>query len=73
MGNYKFTITSDANGNKTLSKGDATIQTGVENVADDNADAPVEYYTLQGIRVANPSAGIYLRRQGTAVTKILVK
>ena len=73
VGNYKFTITSDANGNKTLSKGDATIQTGVENVADDNADAPVEYYTLQGIRVANPSAGIYLRRQGTAVTKILVK
>ena len=73
VGNYKFTITSDANGNKTLSKGDATIQTGVENVVDDNADAPVEYYTLQGIRVANPSAGIYLRRQGTAVTKVLVK
>lgn len=73
VGNYKFTITSDANGNKTLSKGEATIQTGVENVADDNADAPVEYYTLQGIRVANPSAGIYLRRQGTAVTKVLVK
>lgn len=73
VGNYKFTITSDANGNKTLSKGDATIQTGVENVADDNAEAPVEYYTLQGIRVMEPAAGIYLRRQGTAVTKILVK
>lgn len=73
VGNYKFTITSDANGNKTLSKGEATIQTGVENVADDNADAPVEYYTLQGIRVMEPSAGIYLRRQGTAVTKVLVK
>lgn len=73
VGNYKFTITSDANGNKTLSKGDATIQTGVENVADDNADAPVEYYTLQGIRVMEPAAGIYLRRQGSAVTKILVK
>lgn len=73
VGNYKFTITSDANGNKTLSKGAATIQTGVENVADDNADAPVEYYTLQGIRVMEPAAGIYLRRQGTAVTKILVK
>lgn len=73
VGNYKFTITSDANGNKTLSKGDATIQTSVENVADDNADAPVEYYTLQGIRVMEPAAGIYLRRQGTAVTKVLVK
>lgn len=73
VGNYKFTITSDANGNKTLSKGAATIQTGVENVADDNADAPVEYYTLQGIRVMEPAAGIYLRRQGSAVTKILVK
>ena len=38
MGNYKFTITSD-DGNKTSLRG-ATIRTGVENVADDNADAP---------------------------------
>ena len=45
---------------------------GVENVASD-ANAPVEYFNLQGIRVAQPEAGLYIRRQGSSVTKILVK
>lgn len=41
--------------------------------ATDNA-APVEYYNLQGMRVnGNLAPGIYIRRQGTAVTKVLVK
>lgn len=42
------------------------------NIVVDN-DAPVEYYNLQGVRVANPSAGIYIRRQGAAVTKVVVR
>lgn len=43
-------------------------------IADDNADAPIEYYDLQGRRVDHPAAGgIYIRRQGTAVAKVLVK
>lgn len=36
-------------------------------------DAPVEYFNLQGIRVENPSNGIFIRRQGNTVTKVLVK
>lgn len=36
------------------------------------SDSRVEYYTLQGIRVTNPTGGLYLRRQGTTVTKILL-
>lgn len=40
---------------------------------EDNSNAPVEYYNLQGIRVENPAAGIYVRRQGSNVTKVLVK
>ncbi len=36
-------------------------------------NAPVEYFNLQGIRVANPDNGIYIRRQGSKVTKVLVK
>lgn len=40
-------------------------------VAEDNA--PVEYYTLQGVRVAEPTPGLYIRRQGTKVTKVFVK
>ncbi|MDE6206726.1 MAG: DUF5017 domain-containing protein [Muribaculaceae bacterium] len=49
-----------------------SIYVGVENVASD-ANAPVEYFNLQGIRVAQPEAGLYIRRQGSSVTKILVK
>lgn len=33
-------------------------------------DAPCEYYNLQGLRVPHPSAGVYIRRQGSAVTKV---
>ncbi len=36
----------------------------------DNSDAPVEYYNLQGIRVDNPSNGIFIRRQGSKTTKV---
>ena len=36
-------------------------------------NAPVEYYNLQGIRVANPENGIFIRRQGNKATKVLVK
>lgn len=51
------------------------LPTGIDDInADNNADFPVEYYTLQGIRVDQPSAGtIVIRRQGTSVKKILVK
>ncbi|MCC8176962.1 MAG: glycosyl hydrolase 53 family protein [Bacteroidales bacterium] len=48
---------------------DAT-QTGIESIGSN--DAPVEYYNLQGIRVSHPSAGVYLMRQGTTVTKVLI-
>ncbi len=41
-------------------------------IADPAADsAPVEYYNLQGVRIDRPEApGIYLRRQGSATTKV---
>lgn len=42
-------------------------------VADDNANAPVEYYNLQGVRVENPANGIFVRRQGKAVSKVVIR
>lgn len=36
----------------------------------DNDNAPVEFYNLQGIRVENPSNGIFIRRQGDKTTKV---
>lgn len=46
---------------------------GIDNVAvDNNADAPVEYYGIDGTRVANPRSGnIYIRKQGTSVAKVV--
>lgn len=47
---------------------------GVETIGvDNNADAPVEYFNLQGMRVENPANGIYIRRQGTEVTKVVIR
>lgn len=48
-----------------------TAITDIEAEFDENA--PVEYFNLQGIRVDNPSNGLYIRRQGNKVEKILVK
>lgn len=47
---------------------------GVDNVAVDSENAPVEYYNLLGNRVTNPAKGqIIIKRQGSVVTKMIVK
>lgn len=48
-----------------------TAITDIEAEFDENA--LVEYFNLQGIRVDNPENGLYIRRQGNKVEKILVK
>lgn len=55
--------------------GDRKWVTGVNDITVDNAQAPVQYYNLQGIEVNedNLTPGIYIRRQGNAVGKVLVK
>lgn len=45
------------------------IQTGVENLEEETV-APVEFYNMQGVRVQNPSNGIFIRRQGDKVSKV---
>ena len=47
---------------------------GIENVLTEaDANAPVEYFNIQGVRVANPQNGLYIRRQGNKVDKIYLK
>lgn len=43
----------------------------IENGIDENA--PVEYYNLQGIKVENPAAGLYIKRQGNKVEKVIIR
>lgn len=48
--------------------------TSIGNVAvDDNENAPVEYFNIQGVCVANPSKGLYIRRQGKSVQRVFIK
>ncbi|MDE6153793.1 MAG: hypothetical protein K2G21_06570 [Muribaculaceae bacterium] len=49
---------------------------GVDDVIADeieNENAPVEYFNLQGVRVENPSNGLYIKRQGNKVTKVIIR
>lgn len=44
---------------------------GIEGVEIEENNAPVEYFNLQGVRVANPENGLYIMRQGDKVTKVI--
>ena len=52
-------------------------KTGVENIeteiVDENVDAPARYFNLQGVEVANPSNGIYIKVQGNRSSKVYIK
>lgn len=50
-----------------------TDQTGVNGIEADEANAEVEFYNLQGIRVENPAAGLYIRRQGNSTAKVYIR
>lgn len=43
----------------------------VEAALDDTADA--EYFNLQGVKIENPSGGMYIQKSKTGVTKVLIK
>ena len=52
----------------------STENVGINKVAIDNdANAPVEYYNLQGVKVANPSNGVFIKVQGNKSSKVYVK
>ena len=46
---------------------------GIEGIGIEAADAPAEYYNMQGIRVAEPTTGLYIVRQGNKVSKQLIR
>ncbi len=57
---------------KAASKYDFVVDeaTAVEAIEAENA--PVEYYNLQGVKVENPSNGIFIKKQGTKTTKVVL-
>lgn len=50
---------------------EALVLSGIEEVEADE-DAETEYYNLQGIRVANPTHGIYIMRRGSVISKVVL-
>lgn len=54
---------------KVAKAGDSAV-TEIESA---DADAPVEYYNLQGIRVANPENGLYIVKQGNKISKRIIR
>ena len=70
MGNTNLILKAE-NGNLVAREDEDTGIADVE--ADENA--PVEYYNLNGVQVKADSMtpGVYVRRQGKNVTKVMVK
>lgn len=50
-----------------------TKGTGIADIEIEENNAPVEFFNLQGVRVENPANGLFIRRQGNKVTKVIVK
>lgn len=70
-GIYKFECKVAADGQSAT----FTVTDATDGITDINADenAPVEFFNLQGVRVAEPANGLYIRRQGGKATKVYVK
>ncbi|WP_304421535.1 hypothetical protein [Paramuribaculum intestinale] len=47
-------------------------KSGIADITIEDENAPVEYFNLQGVRVENPTNGLYIRRQGNKVTKVIL-
>lgn len=50
---------------------DSSIEAGIDHISGDSA-APAEYFNLQGRRIASPSEGLFIRRQGGKVSKTFI-
>ncbi len=72
-GDYFCSMTNEVFPALTLTTKMITISdvSGVAEI-EDNA-APVEFYNLKGVKVSGTEPGIYVRRQGNKVSKVIVK
>ncbi|MDE7115901.1 MAG: hypothetical protein K2O56_05710 [Muribaculaceae bacterium] len=57
----------------TYTKTDYPEGSGVAGIVTDDSDAPVEFFNMQGVKVSGDEPGLYIRRQGSKTSKIIVK
>lgn len=69
---YLIDARTNAIENAAQAKAEAT---GIGETATDGRDMPVEYYSLQGLRVdpSHATTGIYIRRHGSERTKVVLR
>ncbi len=71
-GNYDIKgFVSSYNGNFQVLATEFAEANAIENI-ESSDNAPVEYFNMQGIRVDNPENGLFIRRQGNKVEKIIL-
>ncbi len=46
---------------------------GIDHLFPTNEEMPVQYFNLQGTPVTNPSSGLYIKVQGSTVTKVIIR
>lgn len=64
----------DNTATQTASINDITLPTNsVENIIVVDENAPIEYYNLQGVKIANPSSGIYIKVKGGNASKVVIR
>ena len=77
-GDHKWNITEAGPYRITANVADMTISfvkdpsAGISSV-ETGKDAPAEYFTLSGVKVTNPTAGVYVKRQGGKTVKVVLK
>ena len=77
LGNGYIVLAMPAAMATTPAKAEYTINkaSGIGNIDVENAEAPVRYFNLQGVEVpaANLAPGMYIRQQGNASTKVVIR
>lgn len=72
-GLLKIAVKNEARSTRTNAKAELqlvnSILTAVESI---EVEAPAEYYNLQGIKVDNPENGIFIKKQGSKASKVIL-
>lgn len=68
-GNYRLTFDLD---NWTINTKRLDVSSSAQFVIGNMDNVPCEYYNLNGVRVQKPSKGIYIVKQGSKVSKVII-
>lgn len=68
-GNYRLTFDLD---NWTINTKRLDVSSSAQFVISNMDNVPCEYYNLNGVRVQSPSKGIYIVKQGSKVSKVII-